>query len=234
MTAALVTGGSQGIGFAIAKELLAFQEKVILVARSEEGLQHAAERLRQSGNEIITIPTDLADTGQVDRLVQAVRDSVGNLSVLVNAAGSYASDSGADADDRYLMAVNYHGPVRLTAGLLPLLTKSQGHIVFINSTQGRYAGKESGAYAASKFALRAFADSLRAKVNPSGSRVLTVFAGSTATPMQAAIHERAGRAYHPEGLVQPADIAAITAAALRLPRTAEVTDLTIRPLQPPG
>jgi len=58
------------------------------------------------------IPTDLADTGQIDRLVQAVHDHVGNLSALVNAAGSYASDSGADGDDHNLMEVNYHSAVR--------------------------------------------------------------------------------------------------------------------------
>lgn len=112
MTAALVTGGSRGIGFATAEALLTFQEEVILVARSEEALQRASRQLQRDGNRIVMISTDLADTGQIDRLVQAVHDHVGNLSALVNAAGSNASDSGADGDDHNLMEVNYHSAVR--------------------------------------------------------------------------------------------------------------------------
>ena len=233
MTVALITGSSQGIGLAIAKVLLDFQDTVVLAARSEEKLKTAAAQLERDTKHIVTLPTDMADPDQIDRLVQFIRDRFGRLDILVHAAGRYDSGPWAEIDEHDLMAVNYHGPVRLTTRLLPFLAPNEGQIVFINSTQGLQAGRNTGAYAASKFALRAFADSLRAELNPSGIRVLTVFAGSTATPMQASLHEKAGRAYRPEEFLQPADVAAMVAAALRLPRTAEVTELTIRPLQPP-
>ncbi len=90
-----------------------------------------------------------------------------------------------------------------------------------------------GQYAATKHALRAMTDSLRDEVNPDGVRVLSVFLGRTASPMQAAIHQVEGRAYDPDRLVQPQDVAAMVISALSLPRTAEVTDISIRPMQKP-
>jgi NADP-dependent 3-hydroxy acid dehydrogenase YdfG len=102
--------------------------------------------------------------------------------------------------------------------------------VFINSSAGLGAKAGVGQYAASKHALKAIADSLRAEVNALGLRVLSVFPGRTASPMQAAVHALEGKAYHPESLLQPQDVAAVVLNALSLPRSAEVTDISIRPL----
>jgi NADP-dependent 3-hydroxy acid dehydrogenase YdfG len=74
-------------------------------------------------------------------------------------------------------------------------------------------------------------DTLRDEVNGDGIRVLTVYPGRTATPRQERIFAMEGRAYTPERLLQPQDIAAMIVASLKLPRTAEVTNLTIRPMQ---
>ena len=73
------------------------------------------------------------------------------------------------------------------------------------------------------------ADALRAELNPDGVRVLSVFPGRTASRMQEAVHRGEGRPYRPEALLQPADVAEAVLAALRLPPTAETTDLHIRP-----
>lgn len=70
-------------------------------------------------------------------------------------------------------------------------------------------------------------------MNPGGVRVLSVLAGRTATPMQAALHKAEGKEYRPERLLQPEDIASVVINALRLPRTAGVTDVDIRPMQKP-
>jgi short-subunit dehydrogenase len=122
----------------------------------------------------------------------------------------------------------------LTQALLPLLKARQGQIVFINSTVGLRAGANVGQYAATKHGLKALADSLRDEVNADGVRVLSVFLGRTATPMQAAIHEMEGRVYHPEFLMQPEDVAAVVINALSLPRTAEMTDIHVRPMIKPS
>ncbi len=75
------------------------------------------------------------------------------------------------------------------------------------------------------------ADSLRDECNAAGVRVCSLFLGSTATPMQAAIRAEQERTYEPDRLIQPADVAEMVAAVLALPRTAEVTDLVMRPTE---
>jgi NADP-dependent 3-hydroxy acid dehydrogenase YdfG len=115
--------------------------------------------------------------------------------------------------------------------LLPMLRSRHGQVVFINSSVGTRAPANVGQYAATKHALKAIADSLRDEVNADGMRVLSVFLGRTATPMQAAIYEMEGRTYRPELLLQPEDVAAVVINALTLPRTAEVTDISIRPFK---
>ena len=100
----------------------------------------------------------------------------------------------------------------------------------MNSSAGLTAKANAGQYAASKHALKAVADSLREEVNPSGVRVLSLFLGRTASPMQAAVHAMEARAYRPELLMQPEDVAAVAIHALTLPRSIEVTEISMRPL----
>jgi len=129
--------------------------------------------------------------------------------------------------------INVRAPYVLTRALLPMLMPRRGQIVFVNSFAGLAAAPNLSQYAATKFALKALADSLRAEVNPAGVRVLTVYPGRTATPMQAAVHEMEGKPYRPESLAQPEDVAALVIGALCLPRTAEVTELFVRPMRKP-
>ena len=108
-----------------------------------------------------------------------------------------------------------------------------GQVVFVNSSAGLTARAGVGQYAATKHALRAVADSFREEVNADGLRVLSVFLGRTATPMQEAVHKMEGKAYYPERLMQAEDVAAVVVNALSLPRTAEVTDIYARPMKKP-
>ena len=124
---------------------------------------------------------------------------------------------------------NLRGHYALTQALLPLLRKQHGQIVFINSSAGLRSPASVGQFSATQHALRAVADSLRDEVNADGVRVLTVFPGRTATPRMAALFEKEGRAYRPELLMQPEDIASMVTHTLSLPRTAEVTDISMRP-----
>ena len=101
--------------------------------------------------------------------------------------------------------------------------------MFMNSSIVRGGGPATGQFAATAHALRAIADSLRAEVNPLGVRVLSVFPGRTATPRQAMIFAREGRDYHPDALLQPADVATTVLHSLTMPASAELTDVWIRP-----
>jgi len=85
-------------------------------------------------------------------------------------------------------------------------------------------------FSATQHALKAFTDSLREEINADGIRVLSIFPGRTATPRQATLYKLGGKDYQADLLLQPEDIASIVTAALALPRTAEVTEIHIRPL----
>jgi NADP-dependent 3-hydroxy acid dehydrogenase YdfG len=106
-------------------------------------------------------------------------------------------------------------------------------VVFVNSSAALSARANVGQYAATKHALKAVADSLREEVNAAGVRVLSLFVGRTATRMQAELHAVEGKAYDPESLIQPEDVAALAVHALALPSTVEVTDIVLRPLRKP-
>jgi NADP-dependent 3-hydroxy acid dehydrogenase YdfG len=117
--------------------------------------------------------------------------------------------------------------------MLPLLIEAKGQVVFVNSSQALRAAAGLGQYAATKHAMKAVAHSLQDEVNASGVRVMSLFLGRTAGELQRAIFAAEGRPYPPERLFQPADVAGVVVSLLGLPRTAEVTDIVLRPMQKP-
>jgi short-subunit dehydrogenase len=232
---ALVTGASGAIGGAIAEALAERGARVLAVGRDGARLDALARRLRGRAP-VTALVADLMDEGAVERIAGSALGDFGGVDVLVHAAGAYASGpvetSPAEAFDRQ-MRVNARAPYLLTQRLLPSLLARRGEIVFVNSTAVLAPRAGVSAYAASKAALRALADSLRAEVNARGVRVLSIFPGRTASAMQEAVHRAEGATYRAEKLLQPADVAAAIVNALAQPRTAEVTDLYLRPMQAP-
>jgi NADP-dependent 3-hydroxy acid dehydrogenase YdfG len=231
---ALVTGASGDIGRAIALALAAEGTRMCLVGRDQQRLRECAKAAMRAGvGAPIVMTEDLDDDRARQRLAGATRE-LKTLDILVHAAGRYERGPTATAPldglDRQYKS-NVRAPYHLTQLLLPQLCESGGDIVFVNSTQGLAASAEIGQFAVTQHALRAFADSLREEVNSSGVRVLTLYLGRAASRRQARIFADEGRSYEPERLLQPEDAASMLVAALRLPRTAEVTSLTLRPAQ---
>jgi len=231
---AVVTGASSGIGRAIARGLGGQGATVALVARHHEALQVVAEEITVLGGNGRCFPADLATPDEVIRLLDRITREFPWVDVLVHSAGLFPDnprDKGGE-DPARILQVNTYSPQQLTEALLPQLRVRRGQVVFINSSVGVPNAPGVGPYPQSKQALRSFADRLRARVNPDGIRVLSVYPGRTATPMQAAVRAAEGLPYQPERLLQPEDIAVMVLQALSLPETAEVTDLSIRPLLP--
>ena len=232
----VVTGASSGIGRSLALALASAGAQVWAIGRSQERLHSL---VRDAGNRGKVVPL-VADLERDDGLESAARDllSAGeNVDVLIHSAGviqlaTFESASSVELDRHY--KVNLRVPFLLTQALLPALKRARGHIIFINSSAALRASSNNVLYAATKAALKALADGLRDEVNPNGVRVVTIYAGRTATPMQASVHEFEGRAYQPELLMQPEDLAQIVLATLALQATAEVTDLNIRPASKPA
>jgi short-subunit dehydrogenase len=127
--------------------------------------------------------------------------------------------------------VNVRAPFLLTQLLLPDLVKSTGQIVFINSSAAIAPNTALAGYSSTKAALKSIADCLRLEVNASGIRVMSVYPGKTASNMQERAHTLAGKPYDAASLMQPEDVARMVLSALALPKTAEMTDLHIRPMK---
>ena len=224
---AVITGASSGIGRAIAEELAGLGVHLHLLGRDRARLAAAVDGCRAHGVRAEGHAADLTDDGALALMV----DKLGSVDILVHSAGvadlGKLAESGVDVLDHHYQ-VNLRAPYALTRALLPALLEAKGQVVFINSGAGLNARVGWGAYAISKFGLRAFADALRDEVKPAGVRVLTAYPGRTATPMQAHVRAQEGVEYDPSGYIQPADVSAVICNALALPRSADVIEVNIR------
>jgi NAD(P)-dependent dehydrogenase (short-subunit alcohol dehydrogenase family) len=225
MATHLVTGGGSGIGAVLAERLLERGDSLLLLARSTE----RAHDLRADFPGATVLVADLADASAVEALGDQLPDA---LDSVVHAAG--VVDLGAvgelsTQDWQSQLAVNLVAPAVLTRLALPGLRAARGTVVFVNSGAGLFAHPQWSAYAASKFGLRALADSLRAEEQEHGVRVTTVYPGRTATHMQQKVHQQEGKEYDAGEWIDPATVADAILQVLDLPADATVSDLTIRP-----
>jgi NADP-dependent 3-hydroxy acid dehydrogenase YdfG len=220
MPTALITGASGGIGSAIATAL-APTHTLLLAGRPSDRLDAVAERL-----DATTFPLNLTDPDEIE----AACEIVDELDVLVHNAGvsipGRVADSHVD-EWRATFAVNVFGAVALTLALLPALRGARGQVVFINSGSGRRASPNMASYSASKFALRAFADSLR-DTEPD-LRVTTVYPGRTDTDMQRELVAFEGGQYDPAKFLKPETVAAVVANAVATPPDGHVHEVVVRP-----
>jgi NADP-dependent 3-hydroxy acid dehydrogenase YdfG len=220
MRTALITGASRGIGAAIA-DALAPTHTLLLAGRPSPALQATAERLGATA-----LPLDLTDTDAIPAATAAIDE----LGVLVHNAG--VSFPGRVAEStveewRATFEVNVVGAVAVTLALLPALRRAEGQVVFINSGSGRNASENMASYSASKFALRAFADSLR--LSEPALRVTTVYPGRTDTDMQRELVSSEGGEYHPDRFLRAETVAAAVAYAISTPPDGHLHEIVLRP-----
>jgi NADP-dependent 3-hydroxy acid dehydrogenase YdfG len=216
---ALVTGASRGIGAAVARAL-APTHHVILGGRDEEALAAVAAELTDAR----PWPVELTQVTEAD--VEAVE----RLDVLVHSAGIGVLGRIADQPAevwRRTMEVNVVAVAELTRLLLPALRGAGGHVVCVNSGSGQRANPDWASYAASKFALKAFADALR--LEEPALRVTTVYPGRTATDMQRGVREFEGGEFEPGKYLRPESVARAVLAAVNAGPDAHLTELTLRP-----
>ncbi|WP_372667480.1 SDR family oxidoreductase [Amycolatopsis kentuckyensis] len=218
---ALVTGASRGIGRAVAHQL-APTHRVLLGGRDAAALESLAKELPGAK----PWPVELTDP---DSLASAVAD-IPSLDVLVHSAGvaklGRVEDASAQAW-RDNFEVNTLAVVELTRLLLPALRTARGHVVVINSGAGRNARPGWSPYAASKFAVRAFADALREE-EPE-IRVTSVYPGRTDTEMQQEIFKGEGRDYDTSHLLTADSVATAVVTAVSATPDAHLTELILRP-----
>ena len=231
---AVVTGASSGIGKAIALSVGGHGAEVCLVARRRELLEEVAKEISALGSRGHACPADLTKDEDISSVGARFQKDSGRVNILVLCGGAIFHgplEKASLADFDLMYRSNVRGHYLMIQTMLPLLRKSKGQIVFINSSAGLRSPATAGQFSATQHAFRSIADSLRDEVNADGIRVLSVYPGRTATPRMAKLFEKEGRLYQPDLLMQAGDIAEMVTHSLRLPRTAEVTDISIRPMQ---
>lgn len=218
---ALITGASRGLGAQIARQL-APTHSLILGGRPSTALDALAAELGAS-----TFAVELTDHASV----AAAAESIPSLDVLVHSAGvgsTLRTVAETPADEwRHVLEVNLVAAAEVTRVLLPALRAARGHVMFINSGAGIRANPGWGAYAASKFGLRALADALRGE--ETSLRVTSVFPGRIDTDMQRELVAIEGDDYDASKFLKPSTVAAAVVAAIHTPADAHPTEIVLRP-----
>lgn len=230
----LVTGASSGIGQATARVLSAAGAKVAVAGRRTEQL---AELVKESPTEMLAVELDVTRLESVEEAVASAVGHFGRLDALVNNAGLMLAGMILDADPQQwvrMVETNLLGSMYAVHAALPHLIASKGAVIQVSSTSGRIASAGSGAYAATKFGIAAFAESLRQEVTERGVRVVVVEPGFVETeltshitdPMMRAAAQSIGQSMR---TLQPENIAEVIAFALSQPDHVAVNEILVRP-----
>lgn len=226
---ALITGASQGIGAAVAR-LLAPRYDLLLGGRDAGRLSELVDELTAAGPvRAQRLPVELTD----DAALAEALSGIDRLDALVHSAGIGELGTVADtpaATWRQQFDVNVVAVAETTRLLLPALRAAGAgaDVVLVNSGSGITAKAGWASYAASKFALRAFGDALRAEESGSGIRVTSVHPGRVDTAMQQRVVRHEGGEYDGSRFLRPESVAAAVLAALTASRDAHITELVVR------
>jgi short-subunit dehydrogenase len=216
---ALVTGGSSGIGFALARMLRNEGHELTLVARRPEKLAAAAEELGA-----VAVAANLADDEECARVVAAHAERWRGLDVLVNSAGLGVGGPFGSQDTKRIdlqLDVNLRATLLVTREALPLLRASQGTVVTLASIAGTMPVPGLAVYAATKAALISFTNTLNHEEADNGVRATAICPAFVATPMTDWTGLPA------EEMIQPEDVVELVATLLRLSPRARVPSIVI-------
>jgi dehydrogenase/reductase SDR family member 7B len=180
----IITGGSSGIGKALAEEFGRHGSRILITGRNKNDLEAAVLELTNKNITIAGFPSDVSLEEDNRKMVDEALRIYGSIDVLINNAGISMRSLFEKVDlavIRKLMDVNFHGVVYATKYCLPQIIKTKGHIVGISSIAGYRGLPGRSAYSASKFALNGFLEVLRTELIHTGVHVLTACPGFTAT-----------------------------------------------------
>ena len=217
--AALVTGGSSGIGLAIARLLRDEGYELTLVSRQQEKIEAAAAELGAAA-----VAANVADPDECARAVAEHRERFGRLDVLVNSAGVGIGGLVEDLDLKKLdlqLDINLRGLFLVTQAAIPLLRESRGWIVNLASIAGTLPTPGLATYGATKAAVISLTRSLNAELDAAGVRAIAICPGFVDTPMA----QWSG--LEQEEMIRPEDCAEVVRMCLRLSPTARIPQVVI-------
>jgi 3-oxoacyl-[acyl-carrier protein] reductase len=228
--AAIITGSSKGIGFAIAKAFVARGMQVVISARKEDELQKAAAALG-AGDQVHAVAADVRKVADADRLIKQAVQWFGGVNVLVNNAGIGRFANVADLpleEWQQVLDTNLSGVFYCCRAAIPEMKRhGGGYIINISSLAGKNAFAGGAAYCASKAALNAFSEALMQEVRYDNIRVSYVMPGSVATGFTG--DEQKGADWK----IAAEEVAEVVLDLLRLNARSLASRVELRPSKPP-
>jgi 3-oxoacyl-[acyl-carrier protein] reductase len=225
---ALVTGGSRGIGRAIAEALIAHGARVIITGRNADNLERAEKQL---GAAVMAVQADVRATDDVQRAVRRGVDRFGAIDILINNAGVGVFKNAADmsvAEWQTVLETNLSGVFYACRAVIPhLRERGGGWIINISSLASKNPFAGGAAYSASKAALNAFSEALMQEVRYENIRVSYVLPGSVATEFSG--RGASGKA---DWKVPPEDVARVVIDLLMMPPRSLPSRVELRPSKP--
>ena len=225
---ALITGGSLGIGLAVAHALAREGCNLIICGRNKERLEAAQKELSATGAQVTIFTCDVRDAASVRKMFDTVAQKFQNLDILVNSAGianpmrSTAELSLEEWND--VLATNLTGTFLVCQAALRLMLRGAS-IVNILSMSSKRVFPNLAAYNASKFGALGFTNTLREELRQQGIRVIAALPGSTDTPIWDTLWPDAPR----EKMMKPETVAEAVVSALKLPPESTMEELAIMP-----
>jgi short-subunit dehydrogenase len=225
----VITGGSKGIGKAMAEKFASAKNNIFICSRNEEELAKTASEINKKYPDSVQyFSADLSDKGQMLKFADWLLTKNIPIDILINNAGNFVPGSVYNEPDgnlEQMMNNNLYSAYHLTRALLPQMMKNKsGHIFNISSIAALKAYNNGGSYSISKFAMMGFSINLREEMKPFNIKVTTVYPGAVYTSSWE------GAGILPERIMEVNDIANMIFAASSLSPQACVEDIVIRPL----
>lgn len=230
-TIAVVTGGSRGVGAAVARRLASDNVHILLVGRNAECLARVRQEILAADGTADTLVCDLLDADAAEALGIEVRERYGRCDLLINCAGigrmGRAVHETPLSDFDTMIGTNLRGPFLTIRALAPLMIgQRSGHIVNISSLAGKNPLPNGAVYAASKWALHGLTYSIAEELREYGVRVSIIAPGSIATEFSSG-----GSGKSPDKKLRPEDIAHVVAMLVNQSSQSFVSEVLIRPLR---
>ena len=226
---AIVTGASGGIGAATAAALAVAGARLVLAARNPGHLDRAVQEIAAAGAEAIAVPTDVTRSADVHALLEATIHRFGQVDVLVNAAGTFATAPIVDQEEGVFdrqIAANLKSVFLTCRAVLPhLAARHGGHIVNVLSIAAREAFPGNAAYCASKWGALGFTRVLAQEARLQGVRVTAVLPGATDTSLWNEIDWAPDRGR----MMRPGDVARAILGAIIAPPSTTVDEIVLTP-----
>ena len=225
----VITGGSKGMGKAMADKFASAKNNLFICSRNEKELAETANEISKINRSIVKyFAADLSDKNEVNRFAQWISDQHIQIDILINNAGQFIPGSIYNEEEgtlQKMININLFSAYHLTRALLPLMMqKKSGHIFNICSIAALKAYANGGSYSISKYALMGFSKNLREELKPFNIKVTAVYPGAVYTSSWE------GADILPSRIMEVNDIAAMVYSASLLSPQACVEDIVIRPL----